>query len=146
MALLNWRVVAAIVLAVALASGMWKSYVMGKKTVQAEWTASIALANETARETERLNRKSKEKAIETRTKEILANVAAADRVRVAADGLRDTSRSSVQTARESQPACVVSATAHAELFGECRSALTELAGKAQGHATDVKTLIEAWPK
>jgi hypothetical protein len=63
-----------------------------------------------------------------------------------ATGLLDSSSRSLQTARDNHAACVISAIAHAELFGECRAAFTDMAGKAQGHATDAKTLIEAWPK
>lgn len=31
------------------------------------------------------------------------------------------------------------------VFSECTSALTEMAGKAQGHALDARTLRESWP-
>lgn len=33
-----------------------------------------------------------------------------------------------------------------EVFNECVAEYTELAGKADGHATDTQTLKEAWPK
>jgi hypothetical protein len=137
--------VLAVILA-ALAGGAWKAYVMGKNTVKAEWNASIALANETARETERLNQKSKEIALENRTREILANVAAADRARVASDSLRDTSRRSVETARDTPAACIVSVDTHAELLGLCQAEYRALAEKADGHAADVKALTGAWPR
>jgi len=37
------------------------------------------------------------------------------------------------------------ATTATAVFSECTSALTEMAGKAQGHALDSRTLREAWP-
>lgn len=33
-----------------------------------------------------------------------------------------------------------------DVFGQCSSRLTDLASKAQGHAGDVRTLSDAWPK
>ena len=35
--------------------------------------------------------------------------------------------------------------ASADVFGECAAELTALAGKADGHASDIRTMIEAWP-
>ena len=32
-----------------------------------------------------------------------------------------------------------------ELLAQCGAEITELAAKADGHANDVRTLIEAWP-
>jgi F0F1-type ATP synthase membrane subunit b/b' len=114
--------------------------------VQAERDKATLVANEVARETERLNRNSKEKALDQRTKEIMQNVAAADTARATAERLLDNSERSLQSARDTHAACVVSATAHAELLGDCQRDYREMAGKAQGHATDAKALIEAWPR
>ena len=49
--LLNWRVVAALLLAVALAASHWKAYTQGEKAVTAQWNAERL---ETARATFRL--------------------------------------------------------------------------------------------
>ena len=38
------------------------------------------------------------------------------------------------------------ATATSELFLECAAAFTELGGKAARHASDLKTLMDSWPK
>lgn len=48
-ALLNWRVWAAVALAVALAASHWKAYHWGANTVQAEWDAAQASADRAAR-------------------------------------------------------------------------------------------------
>ena len=144
--LFNWRIWAAVVIAVALAASHWRAYTNGKKSVQADWDKATLLANDTARETERLNRMSKEKAIEERTKQIMANVASANAARVAAERLRGSSERSIQAARSDPASCIVSATAHAQLFDSCQRAYRSLAEAADGHATDVKALIEAWPK
>lgn len=72
LALLNWRIWAAIAIALAMAAACWKSYSMGKAQVQAEWNAekleharlSIALASQTAKTTAELQTNSdKEKEV-----------------------------------------------------------------------------------
>lgn len=117
----------------------------GRAEVRAEWDAATRLATDTQRETDRLNRFSKEKAIEERTKKIMATVAAADALRVVADGLRNTSERSIAAARESPAACLVSADTHAQLFASCEREYRGLAEKADGHAADAKALMDAWP-
>ena len=144
--LFNWRIWAVVAIAVALAASHWKVYTSGKKSVQADWDAATLLANDTARETERLNRMTKEKALDERTKEIVGNVAAERRNTALAASLLGSSERSLQAARGDHAACLVAASAHAELFGECRSALATLGSQAQGHVADVKALIAAWPK
>jgi hypothetical protein len=119
---------------------------MGQNDRQKEWDISRVEANEAARETELINRKSREKAFENRTQEIMLNVADANRARIASERLRDTSERSLQTARDNHASCIVSASTHAELFDQCRTRYRELGEKAQGHVTDIKALIDSWPK
>lgn len=133
-------------MAVGLAASHWKAYVSGKTAERTEWNLRTIKANDDARELERLNRQSKESALENRTKQIMANVAAADRARLASERLLDASERSLQASRETHAACIVSANTHAELFGECRTELRQMGQAAQGHATDVKTLVDSWPK
>lgn len=144
------RPIAILAILTAIAGATWYVYSKGVKSgkaeIQAQWDKATAIANESARELERMNRLSKEKALENRTKEIMVNVAAADRARVASERLLDTSERSLQAARENHAACVVSAATHAELLGYCEREYRSMAGKAQGHASDAKALIEAWPK
>lgn len=135
---------AAIVLAIS-GAGIG-GYVKGQKKVQAKWDLSVLQAKDAAHELERMNRISKDKAIENRTKDIMANMAAADRARAAADGLRSESQRSLQSARDTHAACVVSANAHAELLNFCQQEYRDMAKNADGHAADSKALIEAWPK
>ena len=143
---MNIKLIAALIIAVFLAGTHWKAYVSGKTAERTAWNMKTIKANDDARELERLNRQSKESALENRTKQIMANVVAADRARLAAERLHDASERSLQTARENHAACIVSANTHAELFGECRTELRQMGQAAQSHATDVKTLIQAWPK
>lgn len=78
----------------------------------------------------------------------LAQSLAIDRERshVATSGLRDTASSAVRAASESLAACNANATAQSELLAQCANRYSELAGKADGHVNDIKTLIASWPK
>jgi hypothetical protein len=140
------RLIIALIVTVGLAGTHWKAYVSGKTAERTAWNLRTIKANDDARELERLNRQSKEKALENRTKELMANAAAADRARLAADSLRSASERSLQAATANHAACVVSANTHAELFNHCQREYRDMAKNADAHATDVKTLIDARPK
>ena len=71
----------------------------------------------------------------------------ADAARTELDRLRN----SVAAARggvpgESAAACAVRADAGGELLAQCAAAYSDLAAIADRHASDARTLIEAWPK
>jgi uncharacterized membrane protein len=138
-------VIAALIVA-GLAASHWKVYIAGQAKTQAKWDELTAVANENARELERMNFKSKENALENQKRGLVANATAARRAADTAIGLLDASDRSLQASRENHAACIVSAATHAELLGRCESRYRGLAEKAQGHATDVKALIESWPK
>jgi hypothetical protein len=140
------KTVAAIIVAVALAASHWKAYTQGKRAVQSDWDKAVASAQIRSAERAIENLNQRDNAHANRTKTIAANAAAADRARAAADSLRNTSERSLATARESHAACIVSASAHAELFNHCQRDYRDMAKAADGHATDAKALIEAWPK
>jgi hypothetical protein len=139
------RLIIALIVAVGFAASHWKAYVSGKTAERAEWNLRTIKANDDARELERLNRQSKEIALENRTKQIMANVAAADRARLAADSLRSASERSLQAATANHSACVVSASTHAKLLDYCEREYRGMAQTADGHTSDIKALIDAWP-
>lgn len=60
-------------------------------------------------------------------------------------GLRNTS-ASVRAAATTPDASAAYAAAVSELFERCGQELVRVAGQADGHASDVKTLTEAWPQ
>lgn len=76
----------------------------------------------------------------------LAHAVAA--VRTERDGLRDDLAAvapAVCLPGNTGPATVDHTAAIAELLGQCADRLSDMAGKAQGHADDAVTLLEAWP-
>lgn len=143
---MNIRIIAALIIVIALSASHRGVYVAGKNAHRNEILNQTIAANEDAREQERLNRQSKESALENRTKAILLDAAASSRARDAAIRLHDASNRSLQAAREDHAACVVSAATHAELLGRCEQSYRGMAGKAQGHVNDIKAMITAWPK
>lgn len=70
---------------------------------------------------------------------------AADGARSELDRLRVTIKKRSSAVAASPASAVDYSIASADVFGECAAELTALAGKADGHVTDLRTMIEAWP-
>ena len=71
----------------------------------------------------------------------------ADRARSELDRMRDTlSATRGGVPGESTTACAVRADASADVLAQCGAAYQDLAAIADRHASDARTLIEAWPK
>ena len=71
----------------------------------------------------------------------------ADRARSELDRMRDTlSATRGGVPGESPAACAVRADAAADVLAQCGAAYQDLAAIADRHASDARTLIEAWPK
>lgn len=80
-----------------------------------------------------------------RTREIVLR-RDADSARDALDSLRTQSDAALQSARTSHAACTVTATAQAVVLNQCAGEYQALARAADGHASDAKTLMDAWPR
>ena len=71
----------------------------------------------------------------------------ADRARSELDRMRDTlSATRGGVPGESTAACTQRADAAADVLSQCGAAYLDLAAIADRHASDARTLIEAWPK
>ena len=70
----------------------------------------------------------------------------ADLARSGLAGLRTQSADSLRTAAASLDACVIDATAKTELLSNCAGSLVSVSAAADGHASDTKTLMDAWPR
>jgi len=69
-----------------------------------------------------------------------------EHLRVARDRLRAASADLEQRLTTATRAAAIEyATASASVFNECQNAIAQLAQQADGHASDVRYLIEAWP-
>ena len=95
--------------------------------------------------TETITAKYQEALNESRTREgiLRRNVAVAVRE---SDGLREQASEAARRIAEAPPASIAEyATTVSGLFADCSRDYQEMAGKASGHAADVRTLVEAWP-
>lgn len=70
---------------------------------------------------------------------------AADGARSELDRLRITIKKRSAAVTASPASAVDYSIAVSELFAECAGEYQALAGKADGHASDIRTMIEAWP-
>lgn len=70
-----------------------------------------------------------------------------DRLRAAADGLRgDLATAALRLPDAPADAVIEYAAALDSVFLDCTARYEQLATKADGHASDVQTMIESWPK
>ena len=100
----------------------------------------------TARNEERAINKTYVEALNVaRTRESLLRTEI-DHLRGVSDGLRDQSAEAARRLAAAPPAAVLEyATALGAVFEDCRAAYAGMVEKADGHASDVRTLREAWP-
>ena len=120
--------------------------------VESHYQSQIS-AIEAERQAERNEAERKTRLISDQYTEALNNARTRENeIRLAADGARselDRLRITIKkrsAAVTASPASAVDySIASADVFGECAAELTALAGKADGHTVDLKTMIEAWP-
>ncbi len=65
--------------------------------------------------------------------------------RVELSGLRDDNAAALRLSKNSPAACTQYAAAVSGIFDQCAAAATDLAQKAGGHSSDIRTLSETWP-
>lgn len=115
--------------------------------LEKDHATAVTKAVEEARADEQRYRKGVENALSKAQKRLETERVAAVRARIERDGLRyelAASRDKIPDAtRDSldQYAATLSG-----LFDQCAASYTELARQAQGHASDVRTLTDGWPK
>ena len=120
--------------------------------VESHYQSQIS-AIEAERQAERNEAERKTRLISDQYTEALNNARTRENeIRLAADGARselDRLRITIKkrsAAVKASPASAVDySIASADVFGECAAELTALAGKADGHVSDLRTMIEAWP-
>lgn len=147
---MNITLITSFVAAVVAAAAAWAFQ-------DARYTAELAeqaLTHKTAeldavsrvRSDERAITKTYQEALnEARTREISVR-RDRDAARSESDGLREQSAEAARQLAAAPPAAVLEyATTVNQLFADCSRSYQELAGKADGHSLDVRTLSEAWP-
>lgn len=145
------HVAAAILGAVVAATGAWQTqnWRYGTEIAKLKQKHSDEVSANAAKALEDYTRmeRTKNEAIKAANARADANKAAAAGARAAADSLRS-DLASVPARIESATREAVNqyATTVSGLLDQCSARYTGMAEKAQGHASDVRTLMEAWPK
>lgn len=116
-------------------------------SIQAQHSRALADAHQKALDDTIKLQRIKDAAIEKAEQRAKQNAAAAAAARRTVDGLRGTLYSFRASLASAAPATVIErADTAAELFGQCVGALTDLAAKADAHASDALMLQQAWPR
>lgn len=143
--------VAAVLLGAAIAAtGTWsiQSWRLGSQidALRAKHAQELAQAKDDALQAERaisVNYQGALNAARVRETSLRRDLAVAG---AESDGLRAQLSDGARRIADAPHAAVTEyATATSELFADCSRSYQELAGKADGHASDVRTLREAWP-
>ncbi|RYH61922.1 MAG: hypothetical protein EON54_09495 [Alcaligenaceae bacterium] len=147
---MNLSLITHLVVAVVAAAGVWIFQ-------DARWEADVAdmryaaadnqlQAVAKARTTERAVNNTYQEALNAaRTREALLRTEL-DHLHRVSDGLRDQSAEAARRLAAAPPAAVLEyAAALGVVFNDCRAAYAAMVAKADGHATDVVTLKNAWP-
>ena len=146
--MINATAVKALVLLAVFAAG---AFVNGWR-VKAHYQSEIA-AIESDRQSERNEAERKTRLIANQYTEALNNARKRETdLRLSVDGAR-TELDRLRIAIKKRSAAVAASPASAvdyslavsELFAECAGEYQALAGKADGHVTDLTTMIQAWP-
>ena len=149
--MLYTHVAAALAAAAIAATGAWQiqNWRLGGQIarIQAEQAQAVADARAAAaHETARLQAQ-KDEALYEAAQHAQRNAAAAAAARRESDGLR--AQLAEARLRMSSSTCASvreHAGALATVFEQCSGAVEDLARAADGHATDARTLIRAWPR
>ena len=140
--------VKALVLLAAFAAGAvvngWRVKSHYQSEISAIEAERQAERNEAERKTRRISDQYMEALNNARTRENEIRLAA-DGARSELDRLRVTIKKRSSAVAASPASAVDYSIASSDVFGECAAELTALAGKADGHVTDLRTMIEAWP-
>lgn len=144
--LFNWRIWAALALAVGLAASHWKAYHAGMSSVRAEWNAATVKAEQEARVIEQQRAEAAQKAQNEHTKQLQIARRDADSARSDFERLRDTISAAPKASGDAACPADKRADTYRELFLESGQALSEMARACDGHAADVKMLLEAFPR
>ena len=137
--------IAGIVFVAGLAAGI--KYESGEvyKLQAAQQTALVA-AIEGARTQEQARFSTVQKAQNDAAKRNQASRASAVVARTTGDGLRDDNAAALRASRDSLAACNQYSATVSGLFDQCQGDFGAMAERAQGHSSDVTTLLDSWPR
>lgn len=144
--LLNPRVIAVLVILAALAASHIFAYRKGSLHVRNEWAVATANANSEARRLEQARQRRADEAGVLAQARQARNLADAVRAADSSSGLRDELNAARLRSAQSLAAANQRADTLGELFLEGVEAYRELAKTCDRHLSDVRLLLDGWPK
>lgn len=140
------RAALALIALLVLAASHWKAYTVGQNEIRLQWSeAQIADARAEAERVrqwnEQINKELQDAA--NREQKIRRD---ADASRAALLGLSDAADQALRSAATSHAAALATAAAGVELLERCSREYQGMAEAADRHASDVQTLMGAWPR
>lgn len=153
-ALINPRIWIAMALVAILSFTHFYVYRAGKANMRASWNAAIvvqqqnlAIAEKASRDREQALQHQKDEAVNAAAKRTQQAEVALAASRRTANSLRDDlAAARAELPRASIESLRARVTALTDVFGECTTEITELAGQADRISVERDTLINAWPK
>ena len=145
LALLNWRLWAAVGLLALFPLLYMKGRHDGGKLVRAEW----AEAKESAAEAVRLRERGMQASVDAAERNRTTRAVGGTRDAASAAGALDELRNAYATrdlAEESAAAATQRADTAGKLLVRSGEVLTQLAARCDRHVNDLQTLLEAWPR
>lgn len=137
------------VMALSLFGGfMWYRHSLiqeGRDQVKAEVAKAVEEQKKKAEAVTRNLEEVKDEEIQKANERAKQNAAAAGRAKSELDRLRKQTGSSLDAAKTSDATCIKYAATATDVLNECGSALQEMATKADGHVSDIRTLTGSWP-
>ena len=126
-----------------LLSGQYHSELSDLRLAYQE--SALKASQQAAAETARLQEQKDEalRQAAQRQRNLARDVAAA---RDALGRLQDAASSAADRSEAACPAATFDTVALARVLGKCSAELQDLAARADGHVSDIRTLMEAWPK
>ena len=143
--------IAAAIAAAATGAGVWRyqsnKYEAQIAELRLEQAKDMAAASDLALKNFTEMQRTKDEAILEAERRATLNAQAAARAASSADRLRaDLSKANARIQSATREAVDQYAVALGDVFGECIQEYRSLAEKADGHASNVKLMLDAWPK
>jgi hypothetical protein len=144
-------IIAAAVAAFIFGAGVWRyqsnKYEAQIAEIRLEQAKDMAAASDLALKNFTDMQRIKDEAIIEAERRATLNAQAAARATVSADRLRaDLSKANARISTATRAAVDQYAATVTDVFGECIKEYRSVAEKATGHSSDVRLMIEAWPK
>ena len=148
---MNLTLIACAVSAALAAAGTWifegARHRAELGEIRLEQATAELRAQATARAAEQSITRKYQEALNAAQNRQISLRADADSARAESDRLREQAASAARRIANAPPAAVAEyASAATEILDQCQRSYQGLAAAADGHASDVRTLIDAWPR